>query len=215
MQEDEALRLLLNWFKNKGRVAVLLSGGVDSSVVTAVAKKALGSEVLAVTVKSATLPLGELEAAKSIASLLRVEHLVINHNELEDPKFAENPPNRCYYCKKGMLARVKEAVEERKVALIVDGTNADDLKAHRPGALALLEEGVKSPLAELGIGKGMARKLASLLNLPNADKPSMACLASRFPYGQPLSLKALARVAKAELKVRELTGATQVRVRDH
>ncbi|MEM1538634.1 MAG: ATP-dependent sacrificial sulfur transferase LarE [Candidatus Nezhaarchaeales archaeon] len=215
MREDEALKLLLDWFKGRGKVAVLLSGGVDSSVVTAAAKRALGDAAVAITVRSITLPPDELEAAKNIANLLGVKHVVIDHDELKDPEFVKNPPNRCYYCKKGMLVRVKEAVKGLEVEQVVDGTNADDLKGYRPGALALLEEGVRSPLAELGIGKSMVRRLAKSLNLPNADKPSMACLASRFPYNQPLNLEALVRVAKAELKVRELVGVKQVRVRDH
>ena len=213
----EKLAKLEEWFKAiRGPVVVAFSGGVDSSVVLAAAARALGpSRVYAVTADSPTYSRTELEWAKRVAGLLGVNHVIIGTNELDDENFASNPPIRCYYCKKELAQRLKEVAERVGAKVIVDGTNSEDLGGHRPGYLAFKEESVRSPLAELGFTKSDIRQVARLLGLPNWDKPSMACLASRIPYGQRITLERLKRIEAAEEAVRALTGARQVRVRDH
>jgi uncharacterized protein len=213
----EKLAKLEEWFKAiGGPVVVAFSGGVDSSVVLAAAARALGlSRVYAVTADSPTYSRTELEWAKRVAGLLGVNHVIIGTNELDDENFASNPPIRCYYCKKELAQRLKEVAERVGAKVIVDGTNSEDLGGHRPGYLAFKEESVRSPLAELGFTKSDIRQVARLLGLPNWDKPSMACLASRIPYGQRITLERLKRIEAAEEAVRALTGARQVRVRDH
>jgi len=213
----EKLARLEEWFKAVGGpVVVAFSGGVDSSVVLAAAARALGpSRVYAVTADSPIHPRSELEWAKRVAALLGVNHVIITTSELEDENFASNPPLRCYYCKKAMVRQLKSVAERVGAKVVVDGTNSEDLGGRRPGYLALREEGVRSPLAELGFTKSEVRRAAKLLGLPNWDKPPMACLATRIPYGQRITLERLKRIEAAEEAVRALTGARQVRVRDH
>lgn len=211
---EEKLSRLTEWFLDKDRVIVALSGGVDSSVVATVAKRALGNAAVAVTAKSVTLPPWDLEDAKTIVREVGIKHVLIEVNELSNAEFASNPSDRCYYCKKEMLSKLREQFDG-DVFTIVDGTNADDLSGHRPGAIALKEEGVRSPLAELGLGKEDVRNIARLLNLPVSEKPSSTCLASRIPYGQKITREKLNRILRAELKIKSLTGVKQVRVRDH
>jgi uncharacterized protein len=213
----EKLAKLEEWFKAVGGpVVVAFSGGVDSSVVLAAAARALGpSQVYAVTADSPIHPRSELEWAKRVAALLGVNHVIITTSELEDENFASNPPLRCYYCKKAMVQQLKSVAERVGAKVVVDGTNSEDLGGRRPGYLALREEGVRSPLAELGFTKSEVRRAAKLLGLPNWDKPPMACLATRIPYGQRITLERLKRIEAAEEAVRALTGARQVRVRDH
>lgn len=212
---ERKLDELLTKLRGKKGVLVALSGGVDSSLVAYLAKKALGDRAMAVTADSATLPPGELDGARRIADRIGIRHVVIKVNELRNPDFARNPPERCYYCKKELIAELKRIAAEEGMDTIVDGTNADDLRGHRPGAVALREEGVYSPLADVGLTKDEVRALARMLGLPTADKPSMACLASRFPYGQRITAERLSRVAEAERFVRSVAGVRQVRVRDH
>jgi len=214
---DEKLAELEEWFKGVGGpVVVAFSGGVDSSVVLAAAARALGPpQVYAVTADSPLYPRSELEWAKRVAELLGVNHVVIATSELEDENFASNPPLRCYYCKKELARKLKEVAKRVGARVIVDGTNSEDLGGHRPGYLAFSEEGVRSPLAELGFTKADVRRAARLLGLPNWDKPSMACLASRIPYGQRITVERLKRIEAAEAAVRSLAGVRQVRVRDH
>jgi uncharacterized protein len=215
MNPERAIDSLLNWFKDKGSVLVAFSGGVDSSVVAALAKMALGDKAMAVTAQSTTLPPWELREAKKIAKEIGIKHLITKVDELRDPSFAKNPPNRCYFCKRELIAELKRIANERGIRTIVDGTNASDLRSHRPGVLALEEEGIRSPLAELGVRKDEVREIAKHLGLTTAEKPSMACLASRFPYGFAITRERLKRVARAETFIRELTGVKQLRVRYH
>ena len=214
---EEKFRRLIEWFRCCGDpVVVAFSGGVDSSVVLAVAVKALGREnVVAVTVTSPTYPEEDLSLARDVAKFLGVEHVIVETDELSDPNFVRNPPNRCYYCKQHMIKKLIEVARRYGARVIVNGTNLSDSSERRPGVLALREYGVRSPLVEVCLSKDEVREVAKLLGLPNWDKPSMACLASRIPYGSMITVERLRRIALAERIVREFTGVGQVRVRDH
>jgi uncharacterized protein len=208
---------LIDWFKSvESPVLVAFSGGVDSSVVLTVASLALGrSSVLAITATSPIHHEEDLAWAKRVAELLGVTHILVESHELEDPNFISNPPNRCYFCKKSLAKELSKVAERFGAKTVVDGTNASDLSGYRPGLLAFVEAGVRSPLAEVGITKDEAREIARALSLPNWDRPSMSCLATRIPYGEPVDVEKLKRVAEAEKIVKALTGVSVVRVRDH
>lgn len=212
---QEKLQKLINWFREAGSVLVAFSGGVDSSVVAVVAKYAIGDRVVAVTADSPLLPPGELEDAVKIAKNQNLRHIVIEVDELKNQNLVKNPPNRCYFCKKELMTTLKKVANDLNLKVVADGTNADDLKMHRPGFLALVEEGIRSPLAEVGITKNEVREIARYLKLPNSEKPSMACIASRFPYGQEITHDKIKRVAQAEKFIKENINVTQLRVRDH
>ncbi len=196
------------------KVLVAFSGGIDSSVVARLAKE-YSSRVLAVTVRSKTNPLGEVEEAKRVAQELEVEWKIIEINELNDSNFQANPPNRCYFCKKGLMSALYKLAASEGLDIIVDGTNADDLRDFRPGVIALRELNIKSPLAEAGITKQAIREVAKKYNLSVHNKPSMACLASRIPYGEEITEKKLKMIGDAEKIIQELTGIEVVRVRYH
>lgn len=208
------LDYLKNILKDMGRVIVAFSGGVDSSFLLRVAKEVLGDKILAVTACSETYPQAELEEAKKIAQLLSVRHLIISSEELEIPGFQDNPSNRCYFCKKELFGKLKEIGAKEGIDLIVDGTNHDDLGDHRPGMLAARELGVRSPLTEAGLTKKDIREYSHLLGLPTWEKPSFACLASRFPYGEKITREKLRRVDRAEEYLKS-KGFKQLRVRHH
>jgi uncharacterized protein len=208
---------LIEWYRSVGGpVIVSYSGGVDSSVVLATAVLALSSSnVVAVTAVSPTYPEEDFLWAKKIAEMFNVEHILVESSELCDPNFIANPPNRCYFCKKSLAKELLRVAERYRAKAIVDGTNASDITSHRPGYLAFRESGVRSPLTEIGLTKEEVRVLAETLNLPNWDKPPMACLASRIPYGEPITVEKLNRISKAENIVKKLAGVALVRVRDH
>jgi len=184
-------------------------------LLAAAAKIALAHGAVAVTADSMTLPPGELSEAQRLASALGLKQVVVKENELDDERFVENPPDRCYYCKKRLIDELRKVAAQEAIDVIVDGTNADDLRMHRPGALALSEGGVRSPLAELGFTKTDIRAVSRALGLPTWSKPSMACLSSRFEYGQRITAEGLQRVAEAESFIKTLTGVRQLRVRCH
>jgi uncharacterized protein len=198
-----------------GKALVAFSGGIDSTLVAYLAKLSLGDGAIAVTAESPSLPSSELEEAKELAKEIGIRHMVIKTEELEDPNYVANPANRCYFCKKELSVKLKQLAVELDYSFIVDGTNADDLHAHRPGAAALTEEGVKRPLADVGITKPEVRELSRLLGLPNFDKPSMPCLSSRVQYGQIISPERLTRIERSENFIRSITGVKELRVRDH
>ena len=198
-----------------GSALVAFSGGVDSSLALAVAAKALSKEsVLAVTSNNETYLPSELEGAKALALSLGVEHLVVNTRELDDPNYAKNPANRCYFCKSTLYSDLAKIAEEKGFRCVIDGANKDDEGDYRPGREAAKELGVISPLSVVRMSKDEVRELAKFLGLPSWDKPALACLSSRFPYGQEITPEKLAQVARAEEFMRS-RGYKQVRVRHH
>ncbi|MFO8012833.1 MAG: ATP-dependent sacrificial sulfur transferase LarE [Phycisphaerae bacterium] len=195
--------------------AVAFSGGVDSTLLLAEALEVLGREkVLAVTLTGSLFPPEEVHETNALAERLGAEHAVLKQHPLEVAGLADNPPDRCYVCKRALFRSVIELAEERGLAEVLDGSNADDARAHRPGKRALAELGVRGPLREAGLGKADVRALSRRLDLPTADRPSSPCLATRFPYGQPITEAALERVAAAERRLHHL-GYAVCRVRDH
>src|SRR5918998_1553699 len=184
---EERLRELEAVVAPYGSALVAFSGGVDSSLALAIAARALPrGRVLAVTSNNETYLSSELNLARGFAASLGVEHLVVNTRELDDPNYASNPANRCYFCKSTLYSDLARLAEERGYGCVVDGANKDDEGDYRPGRKAAKELGVVSPLSAAGMGKAEVRELARHLGLPSWDKPALACLSSRFPYGQNL-----------------------------
>jgi len=207
----EIIRLIRGF----GNVLVAFSGGIDSTLVARLAKLAIGQNAVAVTADSPSLPASELEEATRLAEEIGIKHMVVRTEELDDPKYLANPANRCYFCKKELSEKLKRVAADLGASVIVDGTNADDLLGHRPGAAALAEEGVRRPLSDVGLTKTEVREMSRILGLPNFDKPSMPCLSSRIQYGQLITPERLQRVEKSEKFIRQLTGVKELRVRDH
>jgi pyridinium-3,5-biscarboxylic acid mononucleotide sulfurtransferase len=214
MTANDLLSRLTDAIASRDSMLVAFSGGVDSTVLAVVAHRVLGTRMLAVLAESDTYPAPEIASARALAHALRLPHAEIHTDEMNDPRFAENTPDRCYYCKRDLLEALQSVASERGLEVVADGTNLDDLTDHRPGRRAAAELGVVSPIAEAGLTKADVRAVARLLELPNAEKPSMACLASRFPYGDRIDTEGLARVGRAEDHLRSL-GLQQFRVRAH
>ncbi len=211
----ERIKELISWFKDKHRVLVALSGGVDSALVAYAAYKALGSDAIAVTADYRTLARDELEYAKRVAEEIGIRHIIIEYDELEDENFVRNDDMRCFYCREKLAKHLIEVAEREDTDTIVDGTNADDAKEYRPGLKALSAHGIRSPLLELGIGKQEVRSLAMHIGLSVYDKPSNACLASRLAYGVMVTKDRLRMVEEAESIVKRIFNVRQVRVRVH
>jgi uncharacterized protein len=193
---------------------VAYSGGVDSTLLLKAAVEALGQRALAVTAESETYPQREGEEAARFARELGARHRVLRTSELEIEHFVSNPPERCYYCKKELFGKLLSIAREETLEAVLDGSNVDDTGDHRPGMRAAAELGVRSPLQEAALSKEDIRAISKELGLPTWNKPSFACLASRFPYGDLITPEKLTRVGAAEELLRSL-GVSQVRVRDH
>ena len=210
----ELLQKLKDIVKDLESVVVAFSGGVDSSLVAKVCYDVLGDKALAVTARSETYPAYEYEEAQNIAKEIGIRHMTIDTSELGIKGFAENPPNRCYFCKSELFGKLKELAKEKGYKNVADGANLDDTGEYRPGLDAAKELEVRSPLKESGLRKADIREISKYLKLPNWNKPSYACMSSRFPYGQSITEEKLTIVAAAENYLRSI-GLKQFRVRHH
>ena len=208
------LAALRKSLKKTGGIVIAFSGGVDSTFLAAVATEELGPKALAVTALSPTYPQREQKEAVEFAAKLGLRHELVESNELDIPGFAENPVNRCYYCKGELFRVIRDIADRHGIKVIADGTNADDSKDYRPGRRAAKELGVASPLLEAGLTKSEIRALSRRMRLPTAEKPAFACLASRFPYGSKITEDKLRAVDRVENALRKL-GFKQIRVRHH
>jgi len=207
--------LILSELQSFEKVIVAFSGGIDSTLMLYLAKLELQSNAVAVTANSPSLPSSELEEAKKLAAVLNVKQIIVQTDELDDPSYTSNPSNRCYFCKKELSRKLIVLAGKLGINTIVDGTNADDLKGHRPGAAALSEQGVRRPLADFGMTKSEVRELSRIFKLPNSEKPSNPCLSSRVEYGQAITPEKLLRIERSEQYIRSLIDVIQLRVRDH
>ena len=210
----EKVLALLDWLRGQGGVAIGFSGGVDSTFLAAVAQLALGKQALAVTIDTPLLARSELCEARALAKQIGIRLRVERINVLTEQNIAGNPPDRCYYCKKIDFTRIFEVARAAGIACVCDGTNMDDVGDYRPGSKALAEVGSQSPLKQFGFTKADIRAASRQFGLPTAEKPAMACLASRFPYGSQITQRGLTTVERAELALRGL-GFKQLRVRLH
>lgn len=205
---------LVSWLHNRGRLAIGYSGGVDSAYLATVAVAALGAEnVLAIIGRSASYPDSQWQTARDVARQIGLSVEEIETDELNDPRYAANPTNRCYFCKTELWTRLAPVARSFGFETIADGTNADDLHDHRPGAQAAREHGIVSPLAELGFSKAEIRGYSKARGLPTWEQPSSPCLSSRIPYGTPVTVGRLKRVEQAESALRDAGVMGDLRVR--
>jgi uncharacterized protein len=203
------------YFDSKKSVLIAFSGGTDSSLVAFLARRVLGERSAALTAVSPSMPKWDLDTAKRVAGEISIKHIIVESNELTDPRYKSNPPNRCFFCKGELSRLLFEIASKLSYETLVDGTNAEDLQGHRPGAAALREAGVERPLADAGFTKAEVREAARFFGISTWNKPSSPCLSSRVQYGLQISEDILRRIEEAELGVMEITGVKVVRVRHH
>ncbi|MDR3182522.1 MAG: ATP-dependent sacrificial sulfur transferase LarE [Planctomycetaceae bacterium] len=214
MPSDSKLVRLQDQLRQLGSVAVAFSSGVDSTFLLKTAHDILGKNVLAVTARSHTFPKRELDEAAAFTKQYGIAHLIVDSEELDIDGFANNPPNRCYLCKTELFTKIRSITEERNIPHILEGSNADDDNDYRPGRQAVKELGILSPLRDAGLTKNEIRELSQAAGLPTFDKPSFACLSSRFPYGEHITAERLKAIDAAEQFLLD-NGIRQVRVRFH
>jgi len=214
MELQEKLKKLELLLKNMEGIVVAFSGGVDSTFLLKVAHDVLPDRVIAVTATSATYPQRELGEAKDFARQSGIRHIIIDSEELDIEGFSDNPPNRCYLCKKELFTKMKEVASQNGMKYVAEGSNTDDLGDYRPGMQAIRELEIVSPLREANLNKEDIRQLSRQMNLPTWDKQPFACLSSRFPYGQQITREKLSMVDRAEQYLLDL-GFKNVRVRHH
>jgi uncharacterized protein len=211
---DTKFERLTNLLREQEGLLVAFSAGVDSTFLLKIAHMVMGENAIALTASSPTAPPGEVEAAKEFAKNLGCRHIILDSHEMANPSFAQNPVNRCFFCKDELYRICRKQADQLGIATVVDGTNLDDLKDHRPGLKAAKEWGVRHPLVEAEMTKEDIRRYSRALDLPTWDKPSSPCLSSRFPYGTEITFDRLKKVAACEVFMKELR-FREFRVRYH
>lgn len=214
MNRDNKLQKLKDIIGSHRSAVIAFSGGVDSTFLAKVGKDVLGDRVLLITAQSSTYPEFERNEALELARRLDIKHRLVVSEEIDIPGFADNPPDRCYHCKKELFTLLVQIAQKENYAVVFDGSNADDTRDYRPGRRALRELGIVSPLCDAGLTKDDIRFFSRRFGLPTAAKPSFACLASRFPYGEKITREKLERAEITEKALRDF-GFTQFRVRIH